>query len=86
MLVRTQVLLDDKAKLELQELLQYFPEMSFSEAIRKGHSMVIKDIKKKKPKKKKSVIDLQYEAVDRWIKGAVHGPGNSEYDKYAYDL
>lgn len=84
MLVRTQVLLDDKDKLELQELLQYFPEISFSEAIREGHSMIVKKMRTKRKKnktKKKSGIEF----LDYLAKNAVEGPGDSEYDKYAYD-
>ena len=48
-----------------------------------GHGVKIeKKIAKIQAKKKKS----QYDGWDKWIAGAVKGPGDSEYDKYAYDL
>jgi len=37
-------------------------------------------------KNKEKILDRQYRAFRTWIKGAVPGPGDSEYDKYAYDL
>jgi len=37
-------------------------------------------------KKELKLIQRQYAAIDRWIARTVNGPGDSEYDCYAYDL
>lgn len=81
MLVRKQILLEEKQALELEKLAALYG-ISFSEAMREGAEMVTKKIKtRKKVEKKLSGT----EALLRWAKNPVHGPGDSEYDKYAYD-
>ena len=82
MLVRKQILLEEKQVYELEKLVAMH-DMSFSEAMREGANMVTQKIKTKKQKKKKmtGAEFLLYQA-----KKAVAGPGDSEYDKYAYDL
>ena len=82
MLVRKQILLEEKQVYELEKLIAMH-DMSFSEAMREGAKMVAQKIKVRKPKKKKmtGAEFLLYQA-----KKAVAGPGDSEYDKYAYNL
>ncbi len=82
MLVRKQILLEEKQVFELEALVAYH-NMSFSEAMREGANMITKKIKavKKISRKKTGAEFLLAQA-----KKAVAGPGDSEYDKYAYDL
>ena len=82
MLVRKQILLEEKQVYELEKLVAMH-DMSFSEAMREGAKMVTQKIKVKKPKKKKMT---GAEFLLYLAKHAVEGPGDSEYDKYAYDL
>lgn len=82
MLVRKQILLEEAQDRQLQQIA-YDYSMSYSEVIRQSVPLIAK---KMKSKKKDDEIKKQYEAMDRWIAGAVEGPGDSEYDKYAYDL
>ncbi|OGF98951.1 hypothetical protein A2153_04980 [Candidatus Gottesmanbacteria bacterium RBG_16_38_7b] len=82
MLIRTQILLEEKQKLELEELARK-NELSISEIVRQSIPLVINKIKAKKKKTKKLT---GADALLKWAKNAVHGPGDSEYDKYAYDL
>ena len=82
MLVRTQILLDEEQKLNLEKIAS-LEGISMSELIRQTLKGKIKaDFVKNKEK----ILDRQYRAFRTWIKGAVPGPGDSEYDKYAYDL
>lgn len=70
--------------LELEELAR-MAGISVSSLIRTALLPGIK-VEKEKVKKISKDTKAQYRAFDKWIAGAVHGPGNSEYDKYAYDL
>ena len=82
MLIRKQILLEEKQVFELEKLAASY-EMSFSEAMRKGATMIAKKIKAaKKISRKKTGAEFLLEQA----KKAVSGPGDSEYDKYAYDL
>ena len=84
MLVRTQILIDENQKIELEELaLQTGESMSkiIREAIFKGLKIQEKKLSKKKKKKLTGAEFMLQQA-----KKAVEGPGNSEYDKYAYDF
>lgn len=82
MLVRKQILLEAKQVFELEALAAYH-DMSFSEAMREGANMVTKKIKAvKKTNRKKTGAEFLLEQATK----AVAGPGDSEYDKYAYDL
>lgn len=85
MLVRKQILLEEQQALDLAEIAVFYnSSMSkkaremFAKSI-KTEKMIIKRIKKKK--KMSGVGFLTWLAEH-----PVHGPGNSEYDKYAYDF
>lgn len=82
MLVRKQILFEEEQDMLLQKIA-YDYSISYSEVVRQSVSLIAK---KMKNKKKKSEIERQYEAMDRWIANPVKGPGDSEYDKYAYNL
>ena len=82
MLIRTQILLDEDQKLILEKI-SATEGVSMSELIRQA---LKQRIKANIINKKEKIQQRQYEAIRKWIKGAVHGPGDSEYDKYAYDL
>lgn len=83
MLVRKQILLEEKQALELEELA-LLAGVSMSQIVRESISSGVnmQKMKVKNITKKKS----QYDGWDKWIAGAVEGPSDSEYDKYAYDL
>ena len=81
MLIRTQVLLEEEQKQVLEELAAS-REVSLSEMVRRSVPLLIKMEAGKMPKKKKIT---EVEALMTWTKGAIHGPGDSEYDKYTYD-
>lgn len=88
MLVRKQILLEESQVLELEELARE-AGVSMSKMARNTISHGVK-IEKKEAKRATKKIDkqlkVQHKAFDKWIAGAVKGPGDSEYDKYAYDL
>lgn len=84
MLVRKQILLEEKQALELEELA-FLAGVSMSQMARESISHGVK-IERKKVKGKIKNINTQIEAMLKWTEGAVDGPGDSEYDKYAYDL
>lgn len=79
MLVRKQILLEDKHEYAIEELAA-ISGMSFSHMTR---VLLNKAIKTEKPivRKKTGAKFLLEQA-----KKAVPGPGDSEYDRYAYDL
>lgn len=81
MLVRKQILLREEEDRELQQIA-YDYSMSFSEVVRFGVPLIAK---KMKTKKTKNIIGGA-EFMFNQAKKAVAGPGDSEYDKYAYDL
>lgn len=82
MLIRKQILLEEKQIFELEALAAYH-NLSFSQVMREGANMIAKKIKAiKKPSRKKTGAEFLLEQA----KKAVTGPGDSEYDKYAYDL
>ncbi|WKZ25514.1 MAG: hypothetical protein QY322_03975 [bacterium] len=84
MLVRRQILIEEKQALDLADLAM-LQGISMSEMHRKILETGI-EIQKKSVKgkhvKKVSGADFMIQQA----KKAVAGPGNSEYDKYAYDL
>ena len=84
MLVRKQILLQDKHEYAIEELAALSGK-SFSQMTRELLDVAVKSESKKIKKQAKKKL-TQYEAWDKWIAGAVSGPGDSEYDKYAYDL
>ncbi len=84
MLVRKQILLEEKQALELEELA-LLAGVSMSQMVRESISSGV-NIQKMKVKKITIKRKNQFDAWDKWIAGAVKGPGDSEYDKYAYDF
>lgn len=77
MLQRVQLLIDSETRRKLKKV-----------AIAEDRSMsgVAREILKNGMKKKKTKIkDNGAGFLLRWAKNAVKGPGDSEYDKYAYD-
>ena len=84
MLVRRQILIEEKQAMDLADLAM-IQGISMSEIHRKILETGI-EIQKKSTKgryiKKVSGADFMLQQA----KKAVAGPGNSEYDKYAYDL
>lgn len=84
MLVRKQILIEEKQAIDLADLAM-IQGISMSEMHRKILETGI-EIQKKNTKgkyvKKISGADFMLQQA----KKAVAGPGNSEYDKYAYDL
>lgn len=83
MLIRTQILLEEKQKLALEKLAREH-QISMSEIVRLSLPHAVKKIKLLKKRNRKKIT--QYEALRKWIESAVSGPGDSEYDKYAYDI
>ncbi len=83
MLVRKQILLEEKQVYELEKLIA-INEMSFSEVMREGANLVIKKVKIGKGKKIKKITGVEF--MLNQAKKSVSGPGDSEYDKYAYDF
>ncbi len=84
MLVRKQILLQDSHEYAIKELAALAGK-SFSQMTRELLDKAVK-VEGKKIRKKAKKKMTQFEAWDKWIAGAVSGPGDSEYDKYAYDL
>jgi len=84
MLVRKQILLEEKQALELEELA-LLAGVSMSQMVRESISSGL-NIQKMKIRKIAKKQKSQYDGWDKWIAGAVEGPNDSEYDKYAYDL
>ena len=79
MLVRKQILLNDSHEYAIEELAA-MAGTSFSKMTR---ILLDRAIKSEKPVvRKKTEVNFLLEQA----KKAVPGPGNSEYDKYAYDL
>lgn len=85
MLVRKQILFEESQVLEAMKLAE-ITGVSMSEIHRRIFDGGVKIQKKKAKKisiaKKKTGIEF----LDYLVKHAVKGPGDSEYDKYAYDL
>jgi len=81
MLVRKQILLEEDQNRQLQQIA-YNYSMSFSEVVRQGVPLIAKKMTFKKKNKKMTGGEFMLKQA----KKAVAGPGNSEYDKYAYDL
>ena len=80
MLQRMQILIDSETKREL-ETLSKLSERSISSLTRQMLKIGVKEIKKSHKRNDngaKFLLEL--------AKHAVKGPGNSEYDKYAYDF
>lgn len=84
MLVRKQILIEEKQAADLADLAM-IQGISMSQMHRKILEVGIMT-QRKVMKKKKIVKNSQVEAMLKWADGAVDGPGDSEYDKYAYDL
>lgn len=84
MLVRKQILLEEKQALELEELA-LLAGVSMSEINRQIFDEGIK-IQRKRVSKDKDRKLSGAEFMLQQAKKAVAGPGDSEYDKYAYDL
>ena len=84
MLVRTQVLLEEKQKLELEKLA-LLAGVSMSRIIREVIPKGIRAEKEKITKRAKKKMGGA-EFLLQQAKKAVAGPGDSEYDKYAYDF
>jgi len=84
MLVRRQILIEEKQAMDLADLAM-IQGISMSEMHRKiletGLEIQKKSIKSKYIKKVSGADFMLQQA-----KKAVAGPGNSEYDRYAYDL
>jgi len=78
MLERTQVMLDKDTKKEMQEIAES-RGLSLSLFLRK---LISESMRKERKKHKKDGVAV----LDKMAKSAVDGPGNQEYDKYAYDL
>ena len=83
MLVRKQILLEEKQVYELEKLIAMH-DMSFSEAMRVGANLVIKKVRIDKGKQIKKLTGVEF--MHNQAKKSVSGPGDSEYDKYAYDF
>ena len=83
MLVRKQILLEERQVLEL-EMLAEMAGISVSKLIREALPVGMK-VEKKKAVKRKSKRKNGLEFLGWLANHPVHGPGNSEYDKYAYD-
>jgi len=83
MLVRKQILLEEKQALELEELA-LLAGVSMSKMIRETLPLGMKEEKKKAANKKIKKMSGG-EFLLELAKHAVKGPGDSEYDKYAYD-
>ena len=83
MLVRTQLMLESKQKMDL-EMLALATGRSMSEITRELLKEGIKKEKKMTKKKKNKLSGIEF--LEYLAKHAVKGPGDSEYDKYAYDL
>jgi hypothetical protein len=86
MLVRKQILLEESQVLELKKLAQE-AGVSMSKMARNSiaHGVrVERKVVKKAVKKSKKITGAKFMIAQ--AKKAVQGPGNSEYDKYAYDL
>lgn len=84
MLIRKQILLQDSHEYAIEELAALTGK-SFSQITRTLLDQAIKTEGAKIKKKAKKKL-TQFEAFDQWIAGAVSGPGDSEYDKYAYGV
>jgi len=84
MLTRKQLLLDEKQALELAEVAAFY-DISMSQKAREIFAKGLKQEKAKiKKTKKKKMSGAEFLT---WLaENPVHGPGDSEYDKYAYDL
>lgn len=83
MLVRKQILLEEKQVFELEKLARD-ASVSVSKMIRNVLPAGM-DIEKKRVATNKVRKINGGELLLEIAKHAVHGPGNSEYDKYAYD-
>jgi len=79
MLVRTQLMLDKETKRKL-EILSRAEGRSMSDVVREA---LEKDLKRRK-RAQNPVLFL--ENLAKWAEKGTRGPGDSEYDKYAYDL
>lgn len=84
MLIRKQILLQDSHEYAIEELA-VLSGKSFSQMTRELLEKAVK-VEGKKIKKNAKKKLTQYEAFDQWIAGAVSGPGDSEYDRYAYGV
>jgi len=84
MLVRKQILLEERQVLELEELA-LLAGVSMSEVYRQIFDEGVK-IQKKRVAKSGGKKIGGAEFMLQQARKAVTGPGDSEYDKYAYDL
>lgn len=82
MLIRTQVMLEEKQKRQAEELALLL-NTSMSGAIRQVLNEGF-NIQKKKASKKIESKSSAVKFIFSQAKKAVAGPGDSEYDKYAY--
>lgn len=81
MLVRKQILLEEAQDRQLQQIA-YDYSISYSEVVRQSVPLIAKKMISRKKIKKMTGGEFMLQQA----KKAVAGPGNSEYDKYAYDL
>ena len=81
MLVRKQILLEEEQDRQLQQIA-YDYSISFSEVVRQSVPLIAKKMNNKKKNNKMTGGEFML----RQAKKAVAGPGDSEYDKYIYDL
>ncbi|MDZ7587041.1 MAG: hypothetical protein U0946_04745 [Patescibacteria group bacterium] len=84
MLIRKQILLQNSHEYAIKELAALTGK-SFSQMTRELLEKAVK-VEGKKIKKKAKKKLTQFEALEQWAANPVSGPGDSEYDKYAYDL
>lgn len=84
MLVRKQILIEEKQAIDLSDLALAHG-ISMSEMHRKILQTGLEIQKKKTPKVKVSKKMSGVEFLTWLSEHPVHGPGDSEYDKYAYD-
>lgn len=82
MLIRKQILLQDSHEYAIEELAALAGK-SFSQMTRDLLDQAIK-AESREIKKTAKNRQTQFAALAQWISGAVNGPGDSEYDKYAY--
>ena len=81
MLVRKQILLEERQVIELERLCAIH-EFSLSRALRLSTDIFIKDINTH-PTIQKKITGAGF--FLKQARKAVPGPGDSEYDRYAYD-
>ncbi len=81
MLTRVQLLLDEPTRIELTAIART-KRQSVSRVARE----LLQTQLKREKKHTQANLDKQYGFLEKLAKNAVKGPGDSEYDKYAYDF